>query len=183
MLLSSKIVNQTKPLLFLLLIMPSIILVTMLLKGSLGVNPIDKLMDELGQMALRLLICTLVISSLVKIKYLRSLQNIRRMVGLFAFYYISLHLITYIALDHFFNWNFLLKDIFKRPFITFGFMGFILLIPLTITSTNRMIQKLSYNVWKNIHKLIYVATLLGIIHFYLLYTLIGEINPWHYRSV
>ena len=103
MLLSSKIVNQSKPILFLLLIAPSIFWTIMFVQNNLGVNPIEKLLNELGEFALLLLIATLVISSLAQSKYLRSLQNIRRMIGLFAFYYVTMHFITYIFLDHFFN--------------------------------------------------------------------------------
>ena len=99
MILSSKIVNQFKPIIFLLLITPSIFWVITLVQGNLGVNPIDKLMDELGQMALRLIIVTLIISSLSQFKFLRALQNIRRMVGLFAFYYVLSHFLTYIVLE------------------------------------------------------------------------------------
>ena len=168
MVLSSKIVNQSKPILFLLLIAPSIFWTIMFVQNNLGVNPIEKLLNELGEFALRLLIATLVISSLAQSKYLRSLQNIRRMIGLFAFYYVTMHFMTYIFLDHFFNWQFIFKDIIKRPFITFGFISFLLLFPLVFTSTHRMIKKLTFKMWKNIHYLIYPVALLATLHFYLL---------------
>jgi len=168
MVLSSKIVNQSKPILFLLLIAPSIFWTIMFVQNNLGVNPIEKLLNELGEFALHLLIVTLVISSLAQSKYLRSLQNIRRMIGLFAFYYVTMHFMTYIFLDHFFNWQFILKDIIKRPFITFGFISFLLLFPLVFTSTHRMIKKLTFKMWKNIHYLIYPVALLATLHFYLL---------------
>jgi len=90
------------------------------------------------------------------------------MIGLTAFYYVSCHLLTYIVLDHFFNWKFILKDIVKRPFITFGFINFILLLPLVFTSTNAMLKKLTFNVWKKIHYLIYIIAPLAALHFYLL---------------
>ena len=168
MVLSSKIVNQSKPILFLLLIAPSIFWTIMFVQNNLGVNPIEKLLNELGEFALRLLIATLVISSLAQSKYLRSLQNIRRMIGLFVFYYVTMHFMTYIFLDHFFNWQFIFKDIIKRPFITFGFISFLLLFPLVFTSTHRMIKKLTFKMWKNIHYLIYPVALLATLHFYLL---------------
>ena len=168
MLLSSKIVNQSKPILFLLLIAPSIFWTIMFVQNNLGVNPIEKLLNELGEFALHLLIVTLVISSLAQSKYLRSLQNIRRMIGLFAFYYVTMHFITYIFLDHFFNWQFIFKDIVKRPFITFGFISFLLLFPLVFTSTHTMVKKLTFKMWKNIHYLIYPVALLATLHFYLL---------------
>ena len=134
----------------------------------MGVNPIEKLMHNLGEFALRLIIATLLLSSLAQFKYLRSLQMVRRMIGLFAFYYVLLHLTTYVVLDHYFNWKFVLKDVLKRPFITLGFISFLLLIPLVLTSTKAMVRKLTYKVWKNIHKLIYVIAPLATMHFFLL---------------
>ena len=166
--LSTKLINRTKPAILMLLILPSLLWIGMFINGSLGINPIKILMDKLGEMALRLIILTLFVSSLSQIKYLRALQNLRRLIGLTAFYYALLHLISYVFLDHFFNFSFILKDIVKRPFITFGFLSFVLLIPLVSTSTNRMVKILTLKVWKKIHYLIYAGVLLGALHFYLL---------------
>ena len=182
MILSSKVVNQFKPIIFLLLIAPSIFWIVRLTQGNLGVNPIDKLMDELGQMALRLIILTLIISSLSKFKLLRALQNIRRMIGLIAFYYVISHFLTYIVLDHFFNWNFIVKDIIKRPFITLGFINFILLLPLVFTSTNAMVKKLTFKIWKKLHSLIYIIAPLAALHCYLL-TKADKIEPLIYLGI
>ena len=168
MILSMKIVKRSKPIILLLLLLPSMLWGIMLVQGNLGINPIEKLMDELGKMALRLIIVTLIISSLSQYKFLRSLQNIRRMIGLTAFYYVLCHFLTYIILDHFFNWKFILKDIVKRPFITFGFINLILLLPMVFTSTNAMVKKLSFKIWKKIHYLIYIIAPLAALHFYLL---------------
>ena len=90
------------------------------------------------------------------------------MIGLFAFYYVSLHFSTYIFLDHFLDLQFIIKDIIKRPFITFGFISLLFLIPLAITSTNKMVKKLGFNLWKKIHYLIYPAAILSSMHFYML---------------
>ena len=166
--LSTKLINRTKPAILMLLILPSLLWVGMFINDTLGINPIKILMDKLGEMALRLIILTLLVSSLSQIKYLRSLQNLRRLIGLTAFYYVLLHLMTYVFLDHFFNFSFIVKDIVKRPFITFGFLSFILLLPLVSTSTNRMAKILTFKVWKKIHYLIYAGVLLGALHFYLL---------------
>ena len=182
MILSSKVVNQFKPIIFLLLIAPSIFWIVRLTQGNLGVNPIDKLMDELGQMALRLIILTLIISSFSKFKLLRALQNIRRMIGLIAFYYVLSHFLTYIVLDHFFNWNFIVKDIIKRPFITLGFINFILLLPLVFTSTNAMVKKLTFKIWKKLHSLIYIIAPLAALHFYLL-TKADKTEPLIYLGI
>ena len=166
--LSTKFVKQSKPILLILLILPSIFWSIMFIQGNLGINPIAKFMDELGKMALRLIIVTLIISSLSQFKFLRSFQNIRRMIGLMAFYYVLCHFLTYIILDHFFNWKFILKDIVKRPFITLGFINLILLLPMVFTSTNAMVKKLSFKIWKKIHYLIYIIAPLAALHFYLL---------------
>ena len=168
MILSANIIKRSKPIILFLLLLPSIIWGLTFLQGNLGINPIDKLMDELGKMALRLIIVTLLISSLSQIKFLRSFQNIRRMIGLTAFYYVVCHFLTYIVLDHFFNWKFILKDIVKRPFISLGFINLILLLPMVFTSTNAMVKKLSFKIWKRIHYLIYIIAPLGALHFYLL---------------
>ncbi len=160
--------NRSKPILFLLFLFPSIIWVYQFITGNLGVNPIERLMDEFGLMALRLIILTLMISTLANIRQLKSIVVCRRMIGLFAFYYVCLHFSTYIFLDHFFDIEFIIKDIIKRPFITFGFISFLCLIPLAFTSTNKMIKRLSYKLWKKIHYLIYPAAILSSFHFYVL---------------
>ena len=168
MILSTNIIKRSKPIILFLLLLPSIIWGLTFVQGNLGINPIDKLMDELGKMALRLIIVTLIISSLSQFKFFRSFQNIRRMIGLTAFYYVLCHFLTYIVLDHFFNWKFIIKDIVKRPFITFGFINLILLLPMVFTSTNAMVKKLSFKIWKKIHYLIYIIAPLATLHFYLL---------------
>ena len=137
---SSKFINQSKPTILILLLLPSFIWIGMFLNGSLGINPIDILMDKLGEMSLRLLITVMIVSSLSQ----------------------------YIFLDYFFNCSFIIKDVIKRPFITFGFLGFLFLLPLVFTSTNKMIKKVTFKVWKKIHYLIYLVLILGILHFYLL---------------
>ena len=160
--------RKIKPIIFLAIIAPSFLWSSQLINGSLGVNPIEKLMDNFGEMGLRLIIATLLISSLSEFKKLRFLADVRRMVGLFAFFYVSCHFFTYIALDHFFDVSFIIKDIFKRPFITFGFLSFVLLIPLVITSPKKMLKILGYAVWKKIHYLIYPAAILSSVHFFML---------------
>ncbi len=165
MFLSTRFINKTKPFIFVLLILPSLFWLTKYLQGNFGVNPIDKLMDEIGRFSLKLIILTLLISSLSKFRSLGSLQNLRRMIGLFVFYYVSLHFLTYIFLDHYFNFNFIIKDIAKRPFITFGFISFLFLVPLAITSTNYMVKLLSFKIWKRLHYLIYPVAILASLHF------------------
>ena len=180
--ISSKLINNFKPVVLIVLLLPSFIWIGMFINGSLGVNPIDILMDKLGEMALRLLILVLIISSLSQFIFLRSLQNLRRLIGLVAFYYVSLHLSCYVFLDHYFNFTFILQDIIKRPFIMFGSIGFVLLLPLVFTSTNKILKKLTFKVWKKIHYLIYLVIILGILHFYLL-TKADKTEPLIYLSI
>ena len=165
---STKNINRSKPVLFILILFPSLLWAYQFVTGNLGVNPIEKLMDELGLMALRLIILTLMITTLSNIKPLKSIVVLRRMIGLFAFYYVCLHFSTYIVLDHFLDMQFIIQDIIKRPFITFGFISFLFLIPLAITSTNNMIKRLGFKLWKKIHYLIYPVAILASMHFYVL---------------
>ena len=160
--------KKIKPLIYLGIFFPSLFWSYQFINGSLGVNPIEKFMDNMGEMALRLIVLTLFICSLSEIKKFRFLIEVRRMIGLFAFFYVSCHFLTYIALDHFFDMSFIIKDIIKRPFITFGFISFIFLIPLVITSPKKMLKKLGFKVWKKIHYLIYPAAILSSVHFYML---------------
>ena len=160
--------QQLKPIIFIILVVPSFIWLFQFFNGKLGVNPIENLMDKMGLMALRVIILTLIISSLADIKYFKSIVVLRRMIGLFAFYYVCLHFLTYVVLDHFFDITFIFKDIAKRPFITFGFISFVCLIPLAITSNKFSIKKLGYKIWKRIHYLIYLAAILSSFHFYML---------------
>ena len=165
---STRNFNRSKPVLFILILFPSLLWAYQFVTGNLGVNPIEKLMDELGLMALRLIIITLMITTLSNIKPLKSIVVLRRMIGLFAFYYVCLHFSTYIVLDHFLDIQFIIQDIIKRPFITFGFISFLFLIPLAVTSTNKMIKRLGFKVWKKIHYLIYPVAILASMHFYVL---------------
>ena len=160
--------KKIKPLIFLGTLFPSLFWSYQFINGSLGVNPIEKYMDNMGEMALRLIVVTLFISSLSEFKRFRFLIEVRRMIGLFAFFYVTCHFLTYIALDHFFDMSFIIKDIIKRPFITFGFISFIFLIPLVITSPKKMLKKLGFKIWKKIHYLIYPAAILSSVHFYML---------------
>lgn len=165
---STKNLNLVKPIFFLLILFPSLLWIYQFITGNLGVNPIERIMDEFGLMALRLIILTLIITTLANLKNLKSIVVYRRMIGLFAFYYVSLHFSTYIFLDHFLDITFIIKDIIKRPFITFGFISFLCLIPLAFTSTNNSLRKLGFKLWKKIHYLIYPAAILSSFHFYML---------------
>jgi sulfoxide reductase heme-binding subunit YedZ len=132
--------------------------------GSLGVNPVEEMTHRTGEWALRFLLITLSVTPIRRLTNMSWLIKIRRMLGLYVFFYAFMHFITYIWFDQYFDWMEILIDIPKRPFITVGFSAFILLIPLVITSNNIMMRRLKKN-WVKLHKLIYVVAMLGVLHF------------------
>jgi methionine sulfoxide reductase heme-binding subunit len=134
------------------------------LHGDLGANPIEVITHATGDWTIRLLLVTLSITPLRRLAGWHVLIRFRRMLGLFAFFYGVLHFLTYIWLDKFFDMQDVLKDIAKRPFITVGFLGFVLLIPLALTSTQGMIRRLGRR-WQMIHRLIYFSAIAGVIHY------------------
>jgi len=134
-------------------------------QGMLGANPIEVITHATGDWTLRFLLITLAVTPLRQLTRQYWLIRFRRMFGLFAFFYAFLHLTTYVWLDQFFDVHSMVKDIGKRPFITIGFTGFCLLVPLAVTSTRKMIQRLGGRRWQWLHRLIYAAACAGIIHF------------------
>ena len=133
--------------------------------GSLGANPIEMIQDTLGQLGLRLLVIKLAITPLRDWFNASWLISLRRMLGLFAFTYVLLHFLTWLVLDQGLYWSGVLADIAKRPFITLGFLAFVLLMPLAITSTNKMMRRLGKR-WKTLHRLVYLIAILGVWHYY-----------------
>jgi sulfoxide reductase heme-binding subunit YedZ len=152
----------------LLCLLPLLWLIWRGYNGDLGVNPIETIIRQLGVWGLRLLIVGLAITPVVRIFKQPRLIRWRRPIGLFAFAYILLHLTSYIGIDQYFDWGAIWKDIVKRPYITFGMIGFVLLIPLAVTSFNAAIKAIGGRVWRNLHKLIYVIVPLGVLHYFLL---------------
>ena len=134
-------------------------------QGDLGANPIETITRFTGSWTLIILLVTLGVSPLRRISGWNELIKLRRMLGLFAFFYALLHFSTYIVLDHFFDFDRIAKDILKRPYVTVGFTGFVLMIPLAITSTAKMIRRLGKR-WQQLHRLVYVVAIAGVIHFY-----------------
>ncbi|HSD75623.1 MAG TPA: protein-methionine-sulfoxide reductase heme-binding subunit MsrQ [Steroidobacteraceae bacterium] len=132
---------------------------------SLGANPIDKIQDTLGKWGLNFLLITLCVTPLRQLTELNALVRLRRMLGLFAFTYVTLHFANWLILDQTLDLSAIVEDIGKRPYITIGFVGFLMLIPLAVTSTNRMMRKLGRR-WQKLHRLVYVVAILGIWHFY-----------------
>ena len=133
---------------------------------SLGANPIEYITHSTGWWTLTFLLITLSVTPLRRLTGWNWLLRLRRMLGLFAFFYVCLHFVTYIWLDQFFDWHSMVKDIAKRPFITVGFTAFLLLIPLAATSTNRMVKRLGARRWQRLHRAVYVIAVLGVLHFW-----------------
>jgi sulfoxide reductase heme-binding subunit YedZ len=136
-----------------------------LLGFSAGVDPVKFLELECGQTALNFIFITLMITPLRRLAGLPHLLRLRRMLGLFAFFYVALHFTVYVVLDLEFDWRTLGADIAKRPYITVGFTAFLMLIPLAVTSTNRMMRRLGRR-WTKLHRLIYVIAAFGVWHYY-----------------
>jgi len=155
----------TKLALFLAALIPLARLSWKALHDGLGANPIEVITHSTGDWTLILILTTLSITPLRRITRQYWLIGVRRMIGLFAFFYGTLHFLTYIGLDKFFGLHEMLKDIAKRPFITVGFSAFVLLIPLAVTSTAGWIRRLGKN-WQRLHQLIYLTGILGVVHYW-----------------
>ena len=153
-----------KPLLFLICLIPLARLIYLGLNGGLGANPIEFITRSTGTWTLVGLMLTLSVTPLRRLTGYNALVRYRRMLGVFTFFYASLHFTTYIWLDQFFNPAHILKDIYKRPFITVGFAAFLLLLPLAITSTNAMMRRLGKR-WQQLHRLVYLIGGLGVLHY------------------
>jgi sulfoxide reductase heme-binding subunit YedZ len=168
--------RYAKPVLFLLCLWPAAWLTVGILglqSGNassaaalaLGVNPVEKVQDTLGIWGLRLLLATLAVTPLRVLGGWPWLQSFRRMLGLFAFFYVTLHFLWYLFVDQAFDWRQLAADVAKRPYVTAGFSALLLLIPLAATSTRRAMRRLGRR-WQKLHRLVYPAAILGCIHFW-----------------
>ena len=132
---------------------------------GLGANPIERVLHHTGWWALVLLLVTLAVTPVRRITGRNELVKLRRPLGLFAFFYATLHFGVYLGLDRVFEWEYILEDLAERPFITAGFLGWLLLVPLAATSTRGAIRRLGRR-WTLLHRLAYVAAVAGVIHFY-----------------
>ena len=161
-----KYFTQLKAVLFFASLIPVLRLSWFAYSDQLGANPIEFITRSLGTWTLVFLLITLSITPLRKLTGWAWLIKLRRMAGLFAFFYASLHFITYIWLDQFFDLSSIYKDVIKRPFITIGFAAFVLLIPLAATSTNAMIKKLGGQLWQKLHRLVYLIAIFAVLHYW-----------------
>lgn len=155
-----------KSLLFIIALLPFGRLALFTYTDQLGANPVEFITRNTGDWTLYFLCMTLAVTPLRRLSKWNWLIKLRRMLGLFVFFYASLHFTTFLWFDHFFDVREMLTDVIKRPFITVGFTAFVLLIPLAITSTNGMVRRLGGRRWQWLHRLIYVIAALGILHYW-----------------
>ena len=172
----------TKIAIFVVALLPLAALAWRGFHDGLGANPIEVITHTTGDWTLRLILTTLAITPLRKLTRQYWLIGVRREIGLFAFFYAVLHFTTYIWLDKFFDVHEMIKDVYKRPFITAGFTAFVLLIPLAITSTAGWIRRLGGKNWQRLHRLIYVSAIVGVIH-YIWLVKADERKPLQYAFV
>ena len=156
----------TKRAVFFLCLGPAAVLVWKGFHDDLTANPIEKITHFTGDWTIYFLIITLSITPLRKLVPALNMIRYRRMIGLYAFFYATLHFSTYLVLDHFFDFARIVDDIKDRPFVTVGFTGFVLLIPLAVTSTAGMIRRLGGHRWQVLHRLVYITAVCGVIHYY-----------------
>ena len=149
-------------------LVPLVLLFWDLFFKRVGPNPLQFVTTTTGMLTLIFLSLTVAITPLRKIFGINSLIKIRRMLGLFAFFYGALHLLTYIWFDRQFNFISVGQDVVRRPFILFGMLAFLLMVPLAITSTNKMVKRLGGKRWATLHRLVYVSALAGVVHFWML---------------
>ena len=160
----STVSRVIKPVVFVLSLLPLSLLVYAAVTDDLGANPVEKLTHQTGLWGLYFLLITLAITPLKNFTGLTWPVSLRRMLGLYAFFYACLHLTVYFWLDQSFVWQAIIEDIFKRPYITLGLAAWLLLLPLALTSNQFSMRMLKKN-WKRLHRLVYIASLLVVVHF------------------
>ena len=165
---TSRPIRWLKPAVFLLCLVPVLWLAYRAFTGGLGANPIEAVTRELGDWALRFILIALAVTPVRLVTGWTAIGRLRRMLGLFAFFYVVLHFSSYIGLDQFFFWPGIWQDIVKRVYITLGLGAVLLLIPLAVTSTDKMIKRLGGRRWRQLHRLVYPAAVLGVIHFFMM---------------
>jgi sulfoxide reductase heme-binding subunit YedZ len=162
--MTGKQLTVLKTVIFLLALVPFVLLLVRGWKNELGANPIETVTHITGIWTIRFLVITLAITPLRKLTGQAILIRFRRMLGLFTFFYASMHFLTYIWLDQYFDWPFIIKDIAEHPYVIVGFTTFLILFSLAVTSPRFMVRKMGKN-WKKLHRLIYPAAFLASFHF------------------
>ena len=163
-----KDVRFAKLALFINALVPLVLLLWDVWRKQVGANPLEFVTRTTGMLTIVFLLISLAVSPLRRITGANWLIKFRRMLGLFAFFYGSLHLLTYVAFDRFFHFTTIPADILKRPFIAIGMTAFFLMLPLAVTSTDAMVKRLGGKKWSLLHRVVYLAGGLGVLHYYLL---------------
>ncbi len=156
-------VRLVKPSIFFMALMPFIWLLLKIFQNDLGPDPAQALSIETGEWALRFLLLTLAITPFRQIFRVAEIARLRRMIGLFAFFYASIHFLSWMAFILAFRWLAIAEELVERPYITVGFLAYVILFLLGVTSTNSMVRRLGKN-WKRLHKFVYAASILAIVH-------------------
>ena len=157
-------IKYFKPFVFIVCLWPLGTIILDIYHNDLGAEPVKKIMNHFGEWTLIFICLTLTMSPLKRITNLSFWIKFRRMLGLFVFFYATIHLLTYIGLDYRFDWEPIINDVLKKKYIFIGFSAWLLLIPLAITSSQKMIKMLGRN-WKNLHRLVYVIAVFGSLHY------------------
>ena len=157
-------IKYFKPFVFIVCLWPLGIIILDIYYNNLGAEPVKKIMNHFGEWTLIFICLTLSMSPLKRITNLSFLIKFRRMLGLFVFFYATIHLLTYVGLDYRFDWEPIINDVLKKKYIFIGFSAWLLLIPLAATSSQKMIRILRHN-WKNLHRLVYVIAIFGSLHY------------------
>ena len=157
-----------KILVFLNSLVPLALLLWDVYRGRVGANPVEFMTRTTGMLTLIFLMLTIALTPVRKVTGANWVVKFRRMLGLFAFFYGTLHLLTYIWFDRFFSPRGIVGDVIQRPFIAIGMTGFFLMVPLAITSTNKMVKRLGGKRWAKLHRLVYLAAVAGVVHFWML---------------
>ncbi len=160
--------NKFKAIVFTLSLAPLAYLIWQYFNHDLGVNPVETINRTLGDWALRFLLLTLSITPLRLYFKWNRLVQVRRMLGLYSYFYLILHLSSYLIIDQGLYWPEIIDDIYQRPFITVGMIVVVMLTPLAITSTNKMIKRLGGRRWQLLHRLVYPASILAVVHFWMM---------------
>jgi methionine sulfoxide reductase heme-binding subunit len=155
-----------KPAVFTAALLPAAVLAWRIVHNDLGVNPVETLNHFTGDWTLRFLLITLAVTPLRRLSGWTPIMRLRRMLGLFAFFYVCLHFLSWIWIGQQFDMHEIVKDVMKRPFITVGFAAFVMLLPLAATSTNAMVRRLGGRRWQALHRLVYAIGVGGIIHYW-----------------
>ena len=157
-------IKYFKPFVFILCLWPLGVIILDIYYNNLGAEPVKKIMNHFGEWTLIFICLTLAMSPLKRITNLSFWIKFRRMLGLFVFFYATIHLLTYVGLDYRFDWEPIINDVLKKKYIFIGFSAWLLLIPLAATSSQKMIRILKHN-WKNLHRLVYVIAIFGSLHY------------------